>query len=140
MTHDDPHKSSQRNNSGAARSAGEERTAPHKVANELLDVDDDRAAPGRGREPKRPHEHPPHSDTGARRDRAVRSVSRTLLLVILGLLIVAFMVASVAFESWFGLIIAAIVAAVYMLVIGAPVWLAMATKGAQDASADEKRR
>jgi hypothetical protein len=112
-----------------------ERVTPHRTANELVDVEHRSASPGRGREAL----PDATGDPSAGRTRAVRSVSRTLLLIVLGLVIVAFMVASVAFESWFGLIIAAIVAAVYMLVIGAPVWLAMATKDAQDAMSENKR-
>jgi cation transport ATPase len=90
----------------------------HPLANELVDSRKAAAA-------QRSDDSP--------RDRAVRSVSRVLLLIVLGLVILAFMIAAAAFENWFVLIITAIVAAVYMLVVGAPVWLAMATKGAQDA-------
>lgn len=81
-----------------------------------------------------------HTPQGASAGVVERRVGRIVLLVVLGAAIIGAVVAAVAFNSIGLAAVGAVFIIPFLLLVSAPVWLASATKAAQDQTVREQRQ
>lgn len=101
---------------------------PHQLANELTSdpaVQEDAALPVAASNP--------HSL------RVERSVGRFVAVIVLGAVVIGLIVAAAMFRQWTLVLIGALFVIPFVLLVSAPVWLAGATKVAQDETVREQR-
>jgi hypothetical protein len=100
---------------------------PHQLANELTSdsqVQHNTAVPDTRRDPASP--------------RVERSVARFVAPIVLAALVIGLLVAAALWRQWTLALIAAVFVVPFLLLVSAPVWLAGATKVAQDETVREQ--
>jgi hypothetical protein len=102
--------------------------APHQLANELTS---DSAVQDHGGLPETRRDGPA--------TRVEKNVSRLLLLVGLGAVIIGLVLAAIIFKQWLLIALGSLFVIPFVLLVSAPVWLASATKAAQDQTVREQR-
>jgi hypothetical protein len=113
-----------------ARRGAEPDIAPHQLASELT-----RDASVQARDAL-PQTTPAHPQTAGEVE---RGIGRTLTLVVLAAIVIGSILAAIVFDKVGLVAIGAVFVIPFLLLVSAPVWLASATKQAQDQTVREQR-